>query len=126
VLDIRAEPWKKKKGDNRPCWRRGRRDWLRHPQQRRGRDLTKDGDSATGRDVAGGGEVKKLRVGWGILGSRVRWSPKLGKIDGFRVGVRDRVRWSPELGKGRWSCGGAETVSAEAPSFIIICLHYIS
>jgi hypothetical protein len=82
VLEIRGEPWKKKKGDNQPRRRRGRRDWLRRPWQRRGRDLTDDEDGAAGRDVAGGDEVEKLRVGvrdlrfWGAVVAEVgedRW-----------------------------------------------------
>jgi hypothetical protein len=37
-------------------------------RRRRGRDLTRHGDSAAGRDVTGGGEVEKFSVGCGILG----------------------------------------------------------
>jgi hypothetical protein len=46
VLEIRAEPRKKKKGDDSPCRRRGRRGWPRCPRRRRGRDLTGDRDVA--------------------------------------------------------------------------------
>jgi hypothetical protein len=95
VLEIRAEPRKKKKGDDRPRRRQGRHGWPLRPRRRRGRDLTEDGDDAAGRDVAGGGEVKKLKVGvrdlrvGGAVVAGVRWLPELAKIV--------RVWWSPKL-----------------------------
>jgi hypothetical protein len=102
VLEIRAEPRKKKKGDGSPCWR-----W----------------EDAAGRGVLGGGEaetspetgtarlaatssveVRSKNIVWGFgtlewgcggcwsaVVARVWWLPGLGKIVG--------VRWSPELRK---------------------------
>jgi hypothetical protein len=45
----------------------------------RDRDLTGDGNGATGHDVASEGKVEKLRVKMRILGSKVWWSLKLGR-----------------------------------------------
>jgi hypothetical protein len=53
VLEIYAETGKKNKGDDRP------------PRQRRGQDLTGDGNGAVGHSVAGGGEVGKFSMGRG-------------------------------------------------------------
>jgi hypothetical protein len=95
VLEIHVEPRKKKKLTSPETGKM--RLSAASPAEAR-RDLTRDGDGVAGRDVTGGGDVKKLRV-------RV-WDLRVGSAVAAGVG---EDRWSAVVAgveEDRRSCGG--------------------